>query len=187
VLVGAIGALAEDKGTPHLVEAIAQLRRNGVSVELALAGPELSGFTQWFERLPAESRDGIHRLGVIGAAEKRDMLTAIDVLAMPSRTESFGIVYLEAWANQKPVVAADVGAVSAVVQDGVTGLLIPFGDVTKLAAAIERYVNDGQLRGEHGKAGQVLVLSQYLWSHVLERVDVAYKLATDRRTQRGSA
>jgi glycogen(starch) synthase len=186
LLVGAIGALAPDKGTPELIEAVGHLRRKGVDVELALAGPELSGFTRWFDRLPVDRRRGIHRLGVIDASAKRDMLAAIDVLALPSRTESFGIVYLEAWTNRKPVIAADVGAVSDVVQDGVTGLLVPFGSVIALATAIERYVNDSRLRVEHGMAGQALVLSRYQWPSVLERVDTAYAMAIERRDRRNA-
>ena len=55
---------------------------------------------------------------------------------MPSRTDSFGIVFLEAWANALPVVAADAGGVPEVVRHEETGLLVPFGDLNRLSAAL---------------------------------------------------
>ncbi len=55
---------------------------------------------------------------------------------MPSRTDSFGIVFLEAWANGLPVVAADAGGVPEVVRHEQTGLLVPFGDLDRLSQSI---------------------------------------------------
>ena len=66
------------------------------------------------------------------------MLAAADVFAMPSRTDSFGIVYLEAWLYRLPVIAARTWGMSDVVRNGEDGLLVPFGDVSVLAQTLGR-------------------------------------------------
>jgi glycosyltransferase involved in cell wall biosynthesis len=105
------------------------------------------------------------------------MLAAIDIFALPSRTESFGIVFLEAWANGKPVVGADAGAVPELVQHEVNGLLAPFGDVDGLARAIERLTLDHVLRAALGGRGRQMAGDRYTWTHVVARVERAYELA----------
>jgi glycosyltransferase involved in cell wall biosynthesis len=116
-------------------------------------------------------------LGVVDDATRRDMLAALDVLALPSRTESFGIVFPEAWANGKPVVGADAGAIPDLVQDGVNGLLTHFGDVEGLANALARLLNDAELARQLGAAGQALALARYTWPSVLNRVRAAFEIA----------
>lgn len=175
--VGCIGAKAADKGTPDVVRAVAALRRAGADVRALLVGPSLASFTKWLASQPAEVRDAVIDLGVVDDETKRDVLAAIDVLALPSRTESFGIVYLEAWLNHKPVIAADVGAVAEIVRHGETGLLVEFGNVAALAAAIQTLLTDDALSNALGNAGAELVREQFLWPAVLERVDRAYDIA----------
>ena len=186
-LVGALGALAPDKGTPDLVRAIGRLRRAGVDVELALAGPALGRFERWFSGLRASERDGVHVLGVIDDATKRDMLSAIDMLALPSRTESFGIVFLEAWANRKPVIGARAGATPEVVRDGDNGLLVPFGDVPAIEHAIRELLTDEAGARELATAGHSLTLGTFTWPRVIERLRGAYNIALGYDVPTGAA
>ena len=176
-LVGVASAVAFDKGSRDLVLAVARLRRAGHSVELVLAGPRLKQFDDWLERVDPIVREGIYLPGFISAEQKRDMLSAIDVLAMPSRTESFGIAYLEGWANRKPVIAANAGAVPEIVQDGENGLLVEFGDVEGLADKILNVLSDDHLAARLGQAGYELTLSRFTWPLVLEKVFEAYSHA----------
>src|SRR3712207_8646872 len=69
--------------------------------------------------------------------DKRDLNAAGQVFCMPSRTDSFGIVYLEAWLNGVPVIGARAGGVPEIIDDGVDGYLVEFGDVAALANRIE--------------------------------------------------
>lgn len=183
-LVAALGALAPDKGTVDLVEAVSRLRRRGLPVSLLLAGPELSTFRQWFER-EHRTTDGIHRLGIIDDVDKRDLLAAMDVLALPSRTESFGIVYLEAWSLAKPVIAARAGGVPDVVRDEENGLLVEFGDIDALGVAIERLKNNAALAVQLGRNGRKLVTSAYTWEDVADRAFDAYDHALRPARVRG--
>jgi glycosyltransferase involved in cell wall biosynthesis len=183
-LVVALGALAPDKGTRELVQAVATLNRGGRRVDLALAGPSLSAFERWYTALDARDRAGTHVLGVISPEEKRDLLDAADVVALPSRTESFGIVFVEAWANRKPVIAADAGAVPELVRDGENGLLVPFGDACALADAICRLLDDRDLANRLAENGYHLAMDCYTWAAVYERVKGAFEIALSRRVGR---
>lgn len=176
-LVGYIGAVAFEKGARDLVGAVQHLRSRGHNVELVLAGPRLQQFDDWFEGLSEAETDGIHVLGFIDAGEKRDLLAALDVLAMPSRTESFGIAYLEGWANRKPVLAARAGAVPELVRDGENGVLVEFGDRDGIANGLLNLLADEARSDTLGEQGYDLTMSRYTWSSVLDRVRGAYSHA----------
>lgn len=181
-VVGALGPPSVEKGTTDLVRAVASLRQAGRDISLVLAGPPLSGFTRWYGSLAPNERAGTTVLGYIRASERRDLLAAIDAFALPSRTESFGIVYLEAWLNRKPVVAARAGAVPELVRDGETGLLVPFGDPDALGEALGRLMDDSGLGQTLADAGHRLAMSRYTWTDVLGRVQRGYEIALRRAT-----
>jgi len=162
-LVVFLSAMSYDKGTVHLVEAIRRLWRAGRSIELVLAGAVLAPFRAYLDRLPEADRKRVRVLGSVTEDEKRDLLAAADMFVMPSRTDSFGIIYLEAWLYQKPVIGARAWGVSDVIQDGKTGLLVPFGDVPTLAAAIAHLIDHPAERQSMGERGQALVYQLHTW------------------------
>ena len=77
-----------------------------------------------------------------------------DVFALPSRGEGFGLVFLEAMAHAKPVIGGAHGGIPDIVEDGVTGLLVPHGDVERLAQALESLFNDPGRAREMGARGR---------------------------------
>lgn len=164
-LVAAIGSMSADKGTVHTVEAVRRLWQQGRAVDLVLAGAVLSPFRAYVDRLPCVDRERIRLLGPVDEATKRDLLAAADLLAMPSRTDSFGIAYLEAWIYNKPVIGARAWGIDRLIDDGVDGLLTPFGDVTALAHAITRLLDAPDLRQAMGRAGRSKVEQRHTWSH----------------------
>lgn len=166
-IVTTLGSLAHDKGTPHVVEALRQLWREGRDTTLVLAGPALEHFTRYYAALPEADRARCRVLGFISEEEKRDLLAATDLFAMPSRTDSFGIVYLEAWACGVPVIGARAGGVPDVIADGQDGLLVPFGDVPALATALRTLLDDGALARAFGIRGREKVLAGMTWDHVV--------------------
>ncbi len=170
-LVGFLGTAAFEKGAIHLLEAMARLRARGHSAQVVFAGPVMSDFQRRATELVG-ARGLV--LGHVDTDTKRDFLAAIDVLAMPSRTEAFGIVYLEAWANGKPVVGARAGAVTTVIRDGIDGMLVDFGDVDKLAQALETLMLSPALREAMGQAGRERALREYRWQDVIARVSAGY-------------
>lgn len=171
------GALAYDKGANHTVQAMQKLwQAGGVAAEatLVLAGPPLSQFERFYRELPEADQRRTRFLGFISPAEKRDLFAAADLLVMPSRTDSFGIVYLEAWANQLPVIGARAGGVPAVITENEDGLLVDFGDVPDLAAKIRLLLEDKNLAAKFGKAGYQKVAQHLTWDKVYSKIRRAY-------------
>lgn len=93
-----------------------------------------------------------------------------DVFAMPSRQEGFGLVFLEAMAFGKPVVAGNYGGTPEVVSDSVSGYLVEYDDVAGLAARLVRLLGDETLRQRMGAAGRRLVEEKYTFERFQSRL-----------------
>ncbi len=165
-IVAIIGTTAYDKGTPHLVEAMQALWRQGREATLVIAGPTMEHFVRWFAALPIADRARCRLLGFISPEEKRDLLAAADIFALPSRTDSFGIVFLEAWCCGLPVIGARAGGVPDVITDGEDGLLVPFGAVPALADALRSLLDDPALAARLGARGRAKTLAHHTWERV---------------------
>ena len=169
-VVVTLASLCYDKGTPHLLAAAEQLWDEGCDLTVVLVGPQERSARRALARMPEERRQYVRYLGEVSEAEKWDAVDAANVVALPSRTESFGIVYLEAWARGKPVVGARAGAVPDVIDDSADGLLVPFGDVAELAEALRTLLDDPALRAEMGRRGRDRVERLYKWDHQYARM-----------------
>jgi len=174
-VVYANGTAAADKGTYDLVRAMQLLWREGRDATLVHTGPMLSAARAFFDALPAADRAHLRPLGFVTKREQADVLAATDVLALPSRTDSFGIAFLDAWANGVPVIGANAGGIPGVVSNGVDGLLVPFGDPPALAAALRRLLDDPALRRQYGEAGRAKVHARYTWERIIAQVDELYE------------
>lgn len=172
------GTSAYDKGTVHLVEAMRRVWARDDSAaraDLVLVGPVLDPFRAYLDTLSEGERARVHQLGFVEEAVKRDVFAAADVVAMPSRTDSFGIVYLEGWLYGKPVVGARAGGVPAVIDDGENGLLVQFGDVSGLANGLASLLNDPALASRLGENGRHKVRERYTWDRVYPVVEEVYE------------
>lgn len=168
------GTAAADKGTYDLVAAMRRLWDDGRDATLVLTGPMLSDARAFLDTLPAGVRARVRPLGFVPKRTQADILAAADILALPSRTDSFGIVFLDAWANGLPVIGARAGGIPGVVADGVDGLLVPFGDVPALAEALRLLLDDPALRRRMGAAGREKVLAHYTWDRIVAAVARIY-------------
>jgi glycosyltransferase involved in cell wall biosynthesis len=102
-------------------------------------------------------------LGVANNETKADALAACTVMCLPSESESFGIVYVEAWAYEKPVVALDTLASRALIDHGITGLLV--GDRgPALVEALTRVLSDPARAHAVGRAGHATYADRYTWA-----------------------
>lgn len=173
-LVLCIGAMARDKGTIDVVEAMRRLWQQGSASTLVLIGAPLAHFQSYYDALPDDVRARIRMLAYAPETAKRDALAAADVFVLPSRTDSFGIVYLEAWCNRVPVIGARAGGVPDVITDGETGLLVPYGAPPALADALGTVLGDTALRTRMGNAGYARVMAHYTWDAIYRRVRGIY-------------
>jgi len=142
-----------EKGSITLLEAMKILWARGSSAWLVMAGPTMSDFERYMAaNAPAGPR--LLNLPAFADEEKRDLLASATLVAQPSRVESLGLVMLEAWANAKPVIAANIAVSRELVTESGGGAVVPFGDARALADTIEKLLADPDLRRAMGAGGQ---------------------------------
>jgi glycosyltransferase involved in cell wall biosynthesis len=174
-----LGRASPDKGALDAAKAVLQLQASGLDLHLVLAGTVSADFRRFYDRLPALPRQRLHLLGPVSEAEKHALLSACLGLTLPSRVDALGLVLLEAWWHEKPVVAAEAGGIPGIVTDGQSGLLVPYGDVPALAEAFARLARDPTLRQALGRQGRQRLLSEFTWDKVAQRAEVEYQAAIE--------
>jgi glycosyltransferase involved in cell wall biosynthesis len=170
-----IGRNSYEKGAIHAAQAVLALRQQGSPISLVLVGQIAIEFKRFYGRLTETEKAGIRPLGILSEQEKHTLLKQAEILLLPSRTDSFGIVLLEAWAQDKPVIGARAGGIPGVIDHQKNGLLVNFGDVTGLAEAIDTLMKDDMKRQSMGENGRNKVHTQYTWNQVGERVCHTYE------------
>src|SRR5262249_10838778 len=141
-------------------------------------GPAMPNFERFWTTFAPKDR--VRRLGVLDGRQKRDFFAGLDVFALPSRNDSFGIVLLEAWANGAPNVGYRAGGVASVIRQESDGLLVRCGDIRGLAAALRRLAEDDGLRRKLGEAGRRRLPCEYRWQDKLALVRDAYFALANR-------
>jgi len=175
-----LGMKAFEKGSAILVEAMTMLWERGSKAWLVMAGPSLSAFDEYMAA-KAQGCPRLLNLPPFADEEKRNLLASATLVAQPSRVESLGLVMLEAWANAKPVIAADIAVSRELVTESGGGVIVPFGDAKALADEIEKLLANAELRRTLGLRGQEKAREYegtYLWqrtSEEMERVAAAHK------------
>lgn len=177
-VVAFVGRQASGKGIDTLLYAMRTVWETFPEARLLIAGSRFD-FSDRLEEIIDEFEPHVRQRIVLindfDEGEKPAIFGACDVFVAASRSESFGIVYLEAWASGKPVIGCQIGAVAAVIDDGWDGLLVPYGDIGALAQAITRLLSDEALRSEMGDRGRRKVLSRYTWEKVARRYREVYQ------------
>jgi glycosyltransferase involved in cell wall biosynthesis len=163
IAVGAVSRLSPEKGFEHLLRAARMLRDGGTDIDIVLAGDGPS--RRSLEKLTQETGmgDRVRFHGEVPHGSVPGVLQELDIFAMPSTAEGFGVSALEASAMRLPVVASDVHGIPDVVRDGGTGILVPPANPSALASAIGRLAGDAAMRARMGDAGRALVEREYGW------------------------
>jgi glycosyltransferase involved in cell wall biosynthesis len=172
VVIGHLANKSVEKGTVDLLHAARLLWDAGTNFHLLLAGPSMPNFERAWAGFPYQDR--VCNLGPLSEAEKRDFYAALDVFALPSRSDSFGLVLLEAWANGIPCVGYRAGGVAEVIQHDLDGFLVDCGSVSGLAEALGTLLRNGTLRQRLGQTGRDRVFREHRWPSRLEIVRQAY-------------
>jgi glycosyltransferase involved in cell wall biosynthesis len=174
-----LGRLKRYKGVDNVIRAFARLARPDATLEIAGKGD----YELPLRRLAASLDLGqrVRFLGFVSEAEKLALLRRAWALALASPKEGWGITNLEAGACGTPVVASDSPGIRESVQHGVTGLLVPHGDVAALAAGMERFASDETMVEQFGERGRAFA-ETFTWDRAADET-VAH-LATEVQ-QRG--
>ncbi|WP_447005114.1 glycosyltransferase family 4 protein [Saccharothrix isguenensis] len=150
-----VGRLINGKGVGDLLTATADLRRRGVLLRLRLCGdgPAAADLRAQATRLGLA--DHVEFLGAVDHATALREMAACTVFVNPSWTEGLPTTVLEAAAIGRAIVATDVGGTAEIIDDGVTGSLVPARDPRALAAALEAAVTDPEREARADKLGEV--------------------------------
>lgn len=167
-LIGIAARFDPVKNIPVLIRALHQLP----DIHLAIAGDGAQRVE--IERLVAalNLRDRVHFLGFI--ANVGEFYAGLDVHVLPSQSEGMPSSLLEAGALSVPNVGSDIPGIRQLIEDGKTGLLAPVGDADGLATAVQRVVNDANLKDTLVRHFQAMVLPQYQPSRMVEAYLTGY-------------
>jgi len=154
-----LGRLRRYKRVDLLLKAVARLRGEGLPVRLLIAGrgPHEDALRAEAAALGL-TPEGVHFLGFVSEAEKLTLLQTAWVHLLTSPREGWGIANLEAAACGTPTIASDAPGLRDSVRHGVTGFLVPHGDVDALVNQIRVLVSDPSLRSQQGKAARSFAL-----------------------------
>ena len=157
------------KGLPVVLDAVRRLRDEGRAVSLAVSGPPDE------PGLSSVGEPGVLDLGLCDEATKADLLAAADVLCVPSLSESFGIVYVDAWSQGVPVVSGNSPAVRELVTDGIDGLRVE-QDLDAVHAALARLLDNPEWARRLGAAGLAKQQAGYTWAATAREHERAWQL-----------
>jgi glycosyltransferase involved in cell wall biosynthesis len=178
-IILSISTQTHDKGSPHIIEAMKLLWQRGIEATLVLIGQVMNDFDAYFFRQPSWVYERVIVLDYIDEATKKDALDSCNVFVMPSKAESFGIVYLEAWLYKKPVIGAYSGALPEIIQDGKDGFLIPFADIHMLSEYIQLLLQHPSLAKAMGHNGYQKVVKQFTWNISCGKIQTLYEELLD--------
>lgn len=183
VMVGHLANQSHEKGTIDLLRAAERAWRAGEHFRIVLAGPAMPNFLTFWQTF--EPKDRVIQMGVVDDRQKRDFFAGIDLFALPSRSDSFGLVLLEAWVNDCPNLAYRAGGVAEVVQHEVDGLLAPCGDIESLTVGLVALVRDPQLRQKLASHGKNRAVKDFDWVSKLELVRQVYEAEVEKKRRAG--
>ncbi len=168
-----VGRLIPIKGHIVLLRAFAEARREVPALRLDIAGrgPLEPALRALAKELGVEH--AVRFLGYVAPVQRA--IEEAAVVVVPSMGEGFGMVALEAMERARPVIAAEIGGLGELVDEGVTGLLVPPGEAEPLAKAIVRLAGDLGLAEQMGEAGRRRALEHFRQERCTERTELLYK------------
>ena len=182
-IVGFVGRHEPAKGILHLLEAMEILWDRGRDYLLIIAGSP-SQFTDVIkQRVNANTRNAVKVIFIsdFSEDEKSAIYNNLDVFVSTSTEESFGIVYLEAWACKKPVIGANIGAIRSVIDDGKDGFLADPHNSSDIADKIDTLCNNDPIRSQLGLNGFNKVVLNYTWNIIAKKYYDIYEKAIESK------
>jgi len=170
-----IGYLIERKGHRYVLESIKQLVQKHPQLRYLIvgSGPMQSNLEAFTEEMGLSKH--VNFLGRVPSEELPRLLSLSDIFVLPSWNEAFGIAYLEAMANGKPVIGCCGEGVEEFVTHGETGLLVPPQDVGRLVQALDTLLSNREEAKAMGERARKVVLENYTWEMNAEKTLEVYR------------
>ena len=167
-----IGSLAAHKRVDLLIKSFATIQ-DLRSTKLILAGQKTLFYPQIEKLINSLDPKIKPKINFVFNFDQKDLAKIIDncsVLVLPSNQESFGLVIVEAWARQKPVICADIPALKELVQNSNGGLLFKTNDQSDLTKKIQEIIDNPKKSEQMGKNGYDYVKNNYTWNKVGNKI-----------------
>ena len=174
-VIGYVGRFAKNKDIGTLISAFNNSYRD--NWRLILAGGSNSNLTEIMKLVNDKYCSIADRISFILDFEeilKEQIYSSLDLFVSPSYSESFGIVFLEAWASKLPVIGTEIGAIKSVVSNGIDGMLFPVSNEIELANLLSYYYQNINVRQIHGISGFNKIIQNYSWEIVTEKYRETY-------------
>jgi len=171
LVITMVARLAKQKDQLTLLEAIRLLPANCCKVVLVGDGPMRTEIERFIEK--HQLGDHVQLLGARTDVEK--ILAATDIFALSSRWEGLPLTIIEAMLSELPIVTTRVGGVAELIEDGVTGFLVPPQNPKALAVALGKLVNDASLRLKMGHRGKKHVLRHFTLERMMAQTEDLYQ------------
>ena len=156
-----VGRLAAVKGVRVLLEAFAQVRGDHPDAELVLVGDGAERQDIEAHAAALGCADAVRFTGYLSQQEVAAELRQADLFALPSFAEGVPVVLMEAMASRLPVTATRIAGIPELVADGVSGHVVPPGDVAGFARALNDLLDDPETRTRMGAAGRAHIEAEY--------------------------
>ena len=176
-VVGIVARLRSEKGHAFLFDSMKQVFRSAPNALLAVVGdgPDALALRDLADKL--EIAGSILWLGAKSQEETFALYGMMDVVVVPSEFEGFGLSAAEAMAAGVPVIASNVDGLQEVVEDGVSGILVPFGDVEKMASSLLAVLFDAVNAKKMGRKGRERVEELFSLARFEKAISTAYEIA----------
>jgi len=178
LLVGTVGELTPLKGQEEILRAASQLLKQLPEVHFIIAGVDHSRENQHRTRLEhlIKELDLTTHVSLVGWLDDlAELYCALDVFVSASHTESFGLAIAEAMASGTAVVATETEGASELIKTGETGLLVPIGNVDKLAESILLLLRDKEARVRLGGAAQQAAAANFGLERMIAETEAIYR------------
>ncbi|MHA1131177.1 MAG: glycosyltransferase family 4 protein [Candidatus Helarchaeota archaeon] len=164
-----------EKGAISLLFSIKHIVKKYPNCLFTFIGPSTTAFNR-IKRNLGPLRKHIINLGVVPyySQVKLNAFAAQTIYAMPSRSDAFGIAFLEAWVNKKPVIGANLGATPEIITNGIDGVLVPFHSPLTLAKAICHLLGNPKEAEQLGENGYKKV-QNYTWDKMSTTIEGIYE------------
>lgn len=178
-IVGNVKTLSPKYGIDYLIKAFHLLVQNNPTKKIRLMiigdGPNREEYEQLTHTLGID--DKVQFLGKVQNDKLPDYYNLFSVAVSVSDSESFGVVAVEAMSCECPVVTSDADGFTEVVDDGVTGFIVPKRNAVETSNAIQKFIDDPSLINTMGKAGRMRVLQLFDWdNNVQTMMDIYHKI-----------
>lgn len=170
-----VGYLIERKGHRYVLEALAHLVKDFPDLLYVIIGDGLEeeGLKKMVTDLSLE--DYVRFLGRRSGAEVMNYMALSEIFVLPSWNEAFGVVYIEAMAQGKPVIGCRGEGIEDFVTDGVNGILVPPRNSQELARALAHLLAHREKAEEIGSRGKETVMARYTWTQVARELESLYR------------